>query len=142
MLIFLFFYSGKLMKKAKNSMRGTDNCNCACREYWTTKCTVEYRWFFSRKGLKLNLKHWHFSSQMNHMKIKSSKLTKSVFFIEIWTLWYGLPILDIPIKTKNKNTQRAEAILNKISNSINKTYTGLISVLQGFQKCIARNPSY
>ena len=33
--------------------------------------------------------------------------------------------------------QRAEAILNKISNNINKTYIGLISVLQGFQKCIA-----
>ena len=38
-------------------------------------------------------------------------------------------------------TQRAEEILNKISNNINKTYTGLISVLQGFQKCIAWNPS-
>ena len=34
-------------------------------------------------------------------------------------------------------TQRAEAILNKISNNINEIYTGLISVLQGFQKCIA-----
>ena len=34
-------------------------------------------------------------------------------------------------------TQRAKAILNKISNIINKTYTGLISVLQGFQKYIA-----
>ena len=33
--------------------------------------------------------------------------------------------------------QRAEAILNKITNNINKTYTGLINVLQGFQKCIA-----
>jgi len=33
--------------------------------------------------------------------------------------------------------QRAEEILNKISNNINKTYAGLISVLQGFQKCIA-----
>ena len=34
-------------------------------------------------------------------------------------------------------SQRAEEILNKISNNINKIYTGLISVLQGFQKCIA-----
>ena len=34
-------------------------------------------------------------------------------------------------------SQRAEAILNKIPNNISKTYTGLISVLQGFQKCIA-----
>ena len=33
--------------------------------------------------------------------------------------------------------QRAEVILNKISNNINKTYSGLISVLQEFQKCIA-----
>ena len=38
-------------------------------------------------------------------------------------------------------SQRAEEILNKISDNINKTYTGLISVLQGFQKCIAWNPS-
>ena len=30
------------MKKAKKSMK-VDNCNCACREYWTTKCTIEYR---------------------------------------------------------------------------------------------------
>ena len=42
-------YSGKLMKKAKKSMmkgmKGmkVDNCDCACREYWTTKCTIEYR---------------------------------------------------------------------------------------------------
>ena len=36
-----------------------------------------------------------------------------------------------------RHTQRAEAILNKFSNNINKTHTGLISVLQGFQKCIA-----
>ena len=35
------------------------------------------------------------------------------------------------------SSQRAEEILNKISNNINKTYTGLTSVLQGFQKCIA-----
>ena len=28
--------------------------------------------------------------------------------------------------------QRVEAKLNKISNNINKTYTGLISLLQGF----------
>ena len=34
------------MKKAKKSMmKGmkVDNCDCACREYWTTKCTIEYR---------------------------------------------------------------------------------------------------
>ena len=34
-------------------------------------------------------------------------------------------------------TQRAEENLNKISNNINKTYTGLTSMLQGFHKCIA-----
>ena len=34
-------------------------------------------------------------------------------------------------------TQRAEEIINKISNNINKTNTSLISVPQGFQKCIA-----
>ena len=47
-------------------------------------------------------------------------------------------------KTKSKSkrketvrkTKRAEEILNKISNNNNKTYIGLISVLQGFQKCI------
>ena len=40
-----------------------------------------------------------------------------------------------------KLAQRAEAILNKISNNSNKAYTGLINVLQGFQKSIAWNPS-
>ena len=34
-------------------------------------------------------------------------------------------------------TQRTEAILNKISNNIKNSCTGLISVLQGFRKCIA-----
>ena len=38
-------------------------------------------------------------------------------------------------------TQMAEEILNKISNSIKKTFTGLISVSREFQKCIASNPS-
>ena len=38
---------------------------------------------------------------------------------------------------KETDTQRAKEILNKISNNINKTYTGLISFLQEFQKCIA-----
>ena len=36
-----------------------------------------------------------------------------------------------------RKTQRAEAILNKISNIIKKIHTGLISVLPEFQKCIA-----
>ena len=38
-------------------------------------------------------------------------------------------------------SQRAEAILNKISNIINKIDTELVSVLQGFQSCNAWNPS-
>ena len=38
-------------------------------------------------------------------------------------------------------SQQAEAIFNKILDSRNKTYPGLISMLQGFQKCIAGNPS-
>ena len=37
--------------------------------------------------------------------------------------------------------QCPEVIFNKVSNSINKTYIGLASMLQGFQKCIVRNPS-
>jgi len=37
-------------------------------------------------------------------------------------------------------TQRAEEILNGISNIIKGTYTGLISVLLGFRKCVAWNP--
>ena len=41
----------------------------------------------------------------------------------------------------NHVTQRAEEILNNIWNNINKTFTRLISVLHGFQKCIAWNPS-
>ena len=41
------------------------------------------------------------------------------------------------VASLNSKTQRAEAILNKISYNINKTHTGLISVIQGFQKYIA-----
>ena len=37
--------------------------------------------------------------------------------------------------------QQAEAVFNKVSGSRNKKYPGLISMLQGFQKCIAWNPS-
>ena len=37
--------------------------------------------------------------------------------------------------------QRTEAVSNTISNIITRIHTGLISLLQGFQKCIARNPS-
>ena len=39
------------------------------------------------------------------------------------------------------NTQLAEAVFDKISGSRNKNYPGLISMPQGFQKCIAQNPS-
>ena len=41
------------------------------------------------------------------------------------------------VKSEIVISQRAEAILNKSSNNINKTHTWLTSVLQGFQKCIA-----
>ena len=34
-------------------------------------------------------------------------------------------------------SQCPEVDFNKISNSIHKTYIGLTSMLQGFQKCIA-----
>ena len=37
----------------------------------------------------------------------------------------------------SSSSQRAAAISNNVSNNIKKTHTGLISVLQGFQKCIA-----
>ena len=42
---------------------------------------------------------------------------------------------------KTSYAQRDEAILNKIFKYHQKTYTGLISVLQGFQKCIGLNLS-
>lgn len=35
------YFPDKFMKNAKKSMM-PDNCNCPCREYWTTKCSVEY----------------------------------------------------------------------------------------------------
>ena len=34
-------------------------------------------------------------------------------------------------------SQKADAVFDKILGTINKTYPGLISILQGFQKCIA-----
>ena len=49
--------------------------------------------------------------------------------------------LDTVVNVVFSSDQRAEAILNKISNNINKTHTGLISVVQEFQICIAWNPS-
>ena len=55
------------------------------------------------------------------------------FHNALWRVKWWYPVYSSP--------QRAETILNKISNIINKTYTGLMSVLQGFQKCIAWNPS-
>ena len=50
------------------------------------------------------------------------------------------PMINFDTLTASQ-AQRAEAILNKISYNINKTHTGLISVIQGFQKYIAWNLS-
>ena len=47
----------------------------------------------------------------------------------------------IPICLFGAVSQWAEADFNKILGTIYKTYPGLISILQGFQKCIAWNPS-
>ena len=41
------------------------------------------------------------------------------------------------IENKYWMPQQAEAIFNKISGPRNENYPGLISMLQGFQKCIA-----
>ena len=37
---------------------------------------------------------------------------------------------------KQRVAQQAEAFFDKILDTINETYPGLISMLQGFQKCI------
>ena len=37
----------------------------------------------------------------------------------------------------DSSPKQAEAVFNKIANSINKNYPGLIGMLQGLQKCIA-----
>ena len=56
-----------------------------------------------------------------------------LFVLELFESFLDEKTFSLP----SVSTQRAEEILNKISNNINKTSTGLISVLQGFQKCIA-----
>ena len=73
-------------------------------------------------------------------------VSSSIFHKSITSVFFKISTLGlIPgYKTRIKevvaisfsSSQRAEEILNKISNNIKKTYTGLISVLQGFQKCI------
>ena len=45
--------------------------------------------------------------------------------------------LNTQIYFRLPGAQWAEAAFNKISGSKNKTYPGLISMLLGFQKCIA-----
>ena len=67
-------------------------------------------------------------------KVKKVCNTKSLSHTQEYSA-LGCGILS-SIDTVN-HPQRAEAILNKISNIINKIYIGLISLLQGFQKCIA-----
>ena len=48
----------------------------------------------------------------------------------------------VPLEKKAKNiSKQAEAVFNRISGTSNKTYPRLISMLQGFQKCIAWNLS-
>ena len=46
-------------------------------------------------------------------------------------------IVEFSIKFLGNFTQQAEAVFNKIADPRNKNYPGLISMLQGFQKCIA-----
>ena len=41
------------------------------------------------------------------------------------------------LETGKSTSLHAEAVFDKISDTRNKTYLGLISMPQGFQKCIA-----
>ena len=47
----------------------------------------------------------------------------------------------IPGNVLDERAQRPEIKFNEILNTIHKNYMGLTSMLQGFQKCIASNPS-
>ena len=49
---------------------------------------------------------------------------------------FFLARFNIKAKSIFNMLQWAEAILNEISNNINKNYTGLISALEGFKNCI------
>ena len=55
-------------------------------------------------------------------------------FFRIYNAWLNF-------SRKYSFTQCPEINFNKTSNNIHKTYMGLTSMLQGFQKCIAWNPS-
>ena len=43
--IFFLAKLNNLKNKMKNmtGMKGKNDCNCKCREYWTTKCSVEMK---------------------------------------------------------------------------------------------------
>ena len=88
-----------------------------------------------RKGLALSISNANRSFM--YVTIKALK------FLQIWCQIYNQRIFfpdqghRNEFKTMGATLRRAEANLDKISNNINKTHTGLISVLQGFQKCVA-----
>ena len=59
------------------------------------------------------------------------------------SVWSVIDDVDALLKSADPLPvpQQAEAVFNKISGPRNKNYPGLISMLQGSQKCIAWNPS-
>ena len=81
----------------------------------------------------------------------SSSLKNVGFFTNLWEIdeKKGLTLFLAVISTLTfekiasfgikffLRTQRAEAVFDKIISTINKTYPGLISMIHGFQKCIA-----
>ena len=75
----------------------------------------------------------------NIRSIKRQKLgTKGVVW-QMSTLTLGRFICQL--LSTIAMSQQAKAVFHKISGSRNKNHPGMICMCQGFQKCIARNPS-
>ena len=81
-----------------------------------------------------------------HLKIlqtplKTVEIVQIVLEIQLESLKMGQKLLKIWQLFCRNVPKTIEAILNNITNIINKIHTVLISVLRGFQKCITWNPS-
>ena len=74
----------------------------------------------------------HRNHQSNAKKWRVNSVRMELQIVEKMVLVYPTLCKTISIH----DSQKAEAILNKVPNNINKTYTGFISVLQGFKNIL------
>ena len=78
----------------------------------------------------------HVASQSKHMtaECRETMMEVQYFMASDFSLD---PRLYSACRTGKSTSQQVEAVFNKISDSRNKNHPGLVSLCQGFQKCIA-----